>query len=85
MSYELYTISVFFQIAAYRSFDTKLEFINDDEVQSSAAQIQREIEEINNSLWKKEQNEILTDADETDPLGKCIFFTPQKKRYLCST
>ena len=70
MSYELYTISVFFQIAAYRSFDTKLEFINDDEVQSSAAQIQREIEEINNSLWKKEQNEILTDADETDPLGK---------------
>ena len=72
MSYELYTISVFFQIAAYRSFDTKLEFINDDEVQSSAAQIQREIEEINNSLWKKEQNEILTDADETDPLGKYL-------------
>ena len=41
-------------------------------MQSSAAQIQREIEEINNSLWKKEQNEILTDADETDPLGKYL-------------
>ena len=53
-------------------------------MQSSAAQIQREIEEINNSLWKKEQNEILTDADETDPLGKCIFFTPQKKKDICA-
>ena len=60
-----------FQIgSAYRSFGNKLQYINHDEVQASALQIRKEIEELNRELFKKEvQNEILTDANTSDPMG----------------
>ena len=60
-----------FQIgSAYRSFGNKLQYINHDEVQASALQIRKEIEELNRELFEKEvQNEILTDANTSDPMG----------------